>query len=165
MTTLANGQIIPAAPPMYTPATQQLEGSPLEAASKVTLDANAKLASAARAMGAGQKGSSRKKRGGAENLNANIPKIPEAGTIPGVSFATNHVAMVDLKNQLSANASGDKLYGQQPYDPTGGRRTKRKRKAKNGRRNKRTHRGRSRKSINHSGGRSRTIKRKMAKHK
>jgi hypothetical protein len=150
---------------MYTPPTQRLEGSPLEAASKVTLDANAKLAAAARAMGAGQKGSSRKKRGGAESLNASIPKIPEAGTIPGVSFANNHVAMVDLKNQLAANATGDKLYDQQPYTPAGGRRTKRKSKAKNGRRSKRTHRGRSRKSSHHSSGRGRTLKRKMAKHK
>jgi len=169
MTTLASGQIIPQAPGLHTPPVQDLQGSPLEAASKNTLDANAKLAETAKAMGAGQKGSGRRKmRGGADNLNAHIPSVPEAGTIRGVSHAQNHLTNVNNLNQIRADASGDKLMNVQPYDPTptkGGRRTKRHRKAKNGRRNNRTHRRGNRKSTSRGGGSRRSVLRRLAKSK
>ena len=156
MTTLASGQVMPSAPPLHTPPVQDLQGSALEAASKNTMDANAKLAETAKAMGAGQKGSGRRrkhKKGGAENLNAHPPNLPEAGTIRGVSAMNNHLANVNNLNQIRADASGDKFLHAQPYDPTptkGGRRTKRHRKAKNGRSHKRTHRRRNRKSTHRS---------------
>ena len=165
MATLATGQIMPSAPALHTPPIQDLEGSALEAASKNTLASNAKLAETAKALGAGQKGSSRRKmRGGADSLNAHIPSIPEAGTIRGVSHAQNHLANVNNLNQLRASAMYDKLGNSQPYT-VGGRRTKRHRKAKNGRRNNRTHRRGNRKSTSRGGGSRRSVLRRMAKSK
>ena len=171
MTTLPSGQILPQAPQLHIPSVQRLQGSPLEAASARTLESNARLAETAKSMGAGQKGSSRrrKKRGGAApiNMNAQIPSLPEAGTIPGVSHAQNHLRNIDNLNQLRADASGDKLMNAQPYDPhvKGGRRTKRHRKAKNGRSSNRTHRRGHRRST-HRGGRSRrSVLKSMAKSK
>jgi hypothetical protein len=163
MTTLPSGQIIPQAPALHTPPVQDLEGSALEAASAKTLSSNAKLAETAKAMGAGQKGSGRRRkyrRGGAENLNAHPPNLPEAGTIRGVSAMNNHLANVNNLNQIRADASGDKFLHAQPYDPTptkGGRRTKRHRKAKNGRSHKRTYRRRNRKSTHRSRRRSSSV--------
>ncbi len=171
MTTLPSGQIIPQAPALHTPPVQDLEGSALEAASAKTLASNAKLAETAKAMGAGQKGSGRRRkhrRGGAENLNAHPPNLPEAGTIRGVSAMNNHLANVNNLNQIRADASGDKFLHAQPYDPTptkGGRRTKRHRKAKNGRSHKRTHRRGNRKSTHRSRRRSSTVLGSMAKSK
>jgi len=166
MTTLASGQIMPSAPPLHTPPLQDLQGSALEAASKNTLDANAKLAETAKAMGAGQKGSSRRRRmrGGADNLNAHIPSIPEAGTIRGVSHTQNHLTNVDNLNSIRAGAMYDKLGNSQPYT-VGGRRTKRHRKAKNGRRNNRTHRRGNGKSTSRGGRSRRSVLRRMAKSK
>lgn len=163
MTTLASGQIIPSAPPLHTPPVQDLQGSALEAASKNTIDSNAKLAETAKAMGAGQKGSSRRKRGGGV-LDAHIPSIPEAGTIRGVSHTQNHLTNVDNLNSVRAGAMYDKLANSQPYT-VGGRRTKRHRKAKNGRRNNRTHRRRNSKSTSRGGRSRRTVLRRMAKSK
>jgi len=163
MTTLPSGQIIPQAPALHTPPVQDLEGSALEAASAKTLSSNAKLAETAKAMGAGQKGSGRhrkNRRGGAENLNAHPPNLPEAGTIRGVSAMNNHLANVNNLNQIRADASGDKFLHAQPYDPSptkGGRRTKRHRKAKNGRSHKRTYRRRNRKSTHRSRRRSSSV--------
>jgi hypothetical protein len=163
MTTLPSGQIIPQAPALHTPPVQDLEGSALEAASAKTLSSNAKLAETAKAMGAGQKGSGRRRkyrRGGAENLNAHPPNLPEAGTIRGVSAMNNHLANVNNLNQIRADASGDKFLHAQPYDPTptkGGRRTQRHRKAKNGRSHKRTYRRRNRKSTHRSRRRSSSV--------
>jgi hypothetical protein len=169
MTTLASGQIIPAAPALHTPPIQDLQGSPLEAASNVTIESNAKLAETAKAMGAGQKGSGRRRKmRGGDNLNAHIPSVPEAGTIRGVSHAQNHLTNVNNLNQIRADASGDKLMNAQPYDPTptkGGRRTKRHRKAKNGRRNNRTHRRGNRKSTSRGGRSRRSVLRRLAKSK
>lgn len=156
----SNGQIFMQAPALHTPPVQDLEGSALEAASTKTLASNAALAATAKAMGAGQKGSGRKRtqkslkgkkklRGGAENLNAHEINLPEAGTIRGVSAMQNHLTNVNNLNQIRADASYDKLLNSQPYDPTpakGGKRTKRTRQ-KHGRRNNRTHRGRNRKSF------------------
>ena len=148
MVTTTNGQVLLPAPAMHIPGVQDIEGSALEAASAKTLASNAALAETAKHMGAGQKGGKRRKmRGGAQNLNAHLPILPEAGTVKGVSAANNHLANVDNINQIRAGAMYDKLGSAQPYDPmVGGRRTKRKRKAKNGRSNKRTNRRRNRKS-------------------
>lgn len=157
MTTLPSGQIMPAEPGFKGPNIQRVEGSPLEAASKITLDSNAKLAETAKAMGAGQKGAARRRRktkkrrgGAAPNLNAQVPSLPEAGTISGVSHADVHVAAINNLNQIRYDKSGDALANAQPYDPhkVGGKRTK------HGRRNNRTHRRRNRRST-HSRRRSR----------
>jgi len=172
MTTLPSGQIIPAQPALRLPPVQHLQGSALEAASTKTLASNAALAETAAKLGAGQKGSGRKnkkfKKGGAQNLHATIPTLPEAGTIPGVSHAGNHLRNVDNLNQLVADRTGDALMNAQPYDPTptkGGRRTKRHRKAKNGRSNKRTHRRGNRKSSAHRRRSRGSLLRSMAKSK
>jgi hypothetical protein len=156
----SNGQIIQQAPALYAPPVQDLQGSALEAASTKTIASNAALAATAKAMGAGQKGSSRKrsrnhrvKKGGASTLQANAVNIPEAGTIRGVSAMKNHLMNVDNLNQIRADAAYDKLGNSQPYDPTpakGGRRTKRKHTQRHGRRDNRTNRRRYRKSFTHS---------------
>lgn len=169
--TLANGQIIPAPAPLHTPPVQDLEGSALEAASKKTLESNAKLAETAKSMGAGQKGAGRRrktaKRGGAENLNAKIPSLPEAGTIRGVSHAQNHLDNVNNLNQIRMDAIGDKLMNAQPYDPnpvSGGSRTKRHRKAKkDGRGHKRTHRRRGGRVTHRSRRSRRSVLKSVAK--
>lgn len=164
MTTLPSGQIVPHAPAMKFPGVQRIEGSALEAASSKTISANAKLAETARSMGAGQKGG---KRGGAENLNAHIPSIPEAGTISGVSHSAVHLKNADNLNQLIADRTGDALKNAPAFDPTptkGGRRTKRHRKV-NGRSNKRTHRRRNRKPAHRSGRRRSSLLKSMAKRK
>ena len=149
MVTTTNGQVLLPAPAMHIPGVQDIEGSALEAASAKTLASNAKLAETAKHMGSGQKGGKRRKqRGGAAvNLNAHLPILPEGGTIKGVSAANNHLANVNNLNAIRTGAMFDKLGSAKPYDPmAGGRRTKRKRKAKNGRSNKRTHRRGNRKS-------------------
>jgi hypothetical protein len=162
MPTQASGQIIPEAPALQVPGRQDIQGSALQAAAAKTQAANAQLAAASKAMGAGQKG------GAAPlNLNASIPKIPEGGTIKGVSHADIHLKNVDNLNQLRANAIGDKLGNAQPFDPTptkGGRRTKRSRKV-NGRSSKRTHRRRNRKSSSRGGRRRSSLLRHVAKRK
>ena len=136
-------------PAMYIPGTQEIEGGPLEAASAKTITGNARLAETARNMGAGQKGSGRRKmRGGATpNLNAHPPNLPEANTIKGVSAANNHLTNVNNLNQLKTGAMYDKQMNAAPYDPQGGgRRTKKHRKARNGSSHNRRHRRRSAKS-------------------
>jgi hypothetical protein len=160
MTTLPSGQIVPHAPAMKFPGVQDIQGSTLEAASSKTISANTRLAETAKAMGAGQ-------RGGAENLNAHIASIPEAGTIRGVSYAGVHLKNADNLNQLLADKTGDALKNAQPFDPMptrGGRRTKRHRKV-NGRSNKRTHRRRNRKSTHRGGRRRSAVLKSMAKRK
>jgi hypothetical protein len=111
-------------------------------------------------MGAGQKG-------GAENLNAHIPSIPEAGTIRGVSHDEVHLKNANNYNQLIADRTGDALKNSPAFDPTptkGGRRTKRHRKV-NGRSNKRTHRRRNRKPSHRGGRRRSSLLKSVAKRK
>jgi hypothetical protein len=170
MPTLPSGQIIPQEMKFQPPQVQSISGSTLEAASNSTIESNARLAETAKAMGAGQRGARRKKikRGGADNLNVHPPIIPEAGTIKGVSALGVHMQNINNQRQISTDAVGDKLMNAQPYDPTptnGGRRTKRNRKAKNGRRNNRTYRRGHRKSSSRSRRSSRSIHRHMAKNK
>lgn len=151
MGVLANGQKIPDAPPLYNPPTQQINGSALEAAAQKTLASQAASAEAAQKLGAGQKGAGRRnrkskkvKRGGAQTMNASIPNLPTANSIPGVSHEQNHLDAVNNLNQLKADGMFDSTLNAQPVN-VGGRR-KRSRKAKNGRRHNRTHRRRDHKS-------------------
>ncbi len=157
--TAPNGQIIATGgPPLVNGYTQRIEGSPLDAAAAKTLAAQASQVATSRSLGAGQKGSSRRRRrhrGGALNLNASIPSIPEAGTIKGVSHETNHLNAVNNLNQLRADKIYDGLINAPPIRLTGGTK-KRSRKTKHGRRRNRTHRGKRNK---HSSHRRRTHKR------
>jgi hypothetical protein len=121
-----------------------VEGGIMNAASNKTVASLADSANIAKAMGAGQKGSSRRRRkhrGGSQNLNANVPPIPTAGSIPGVSFAGTHVDAVNNLNAMRAAGAYDKLINAPPQVKGGTRKRRNKsKKRKNGRRSKRTHR-------------------------
>lgn len=147
-TVTSNGQIIVnSGPPLHTGFTQNITGTPIDAAATKTLAAQAQQVATAKAMGAGQKGSSRrhKKRRmrGGVNLNASIPSLPEAGTITGVSHAQNHLDAVNNLNQIRHDKVYDGLHNATPRT-MGGKRSRKVKK--NGRSNKRTHRGKYRKS-------------------
>jgi hypothetical protein len=117
-TTGPNGQIIAAAgPPLHTPAAQTITGGPINAAAAKTMAAQAQQVEAAKALGAGQKGSSRRRRrhrGGASNLNASIPFMPTANSIPGVSAENNHLNSVNNLNQIRADKVYDALQNAPP---------------------------------------------------
>lgn len=161
-----NGQItFTQTPPMVTPPAQNMTGSPIDAAAAKTLNGQAMQIAAAKSLGAGQKGAGRrhKKRGGA-NLNASIPSMPSANSMPGTSYATNHVNAINNLNALKAAGAYDALQNAPPMQiKAGGFRlsdaeslypgsgthsyTKRSRRTKkNGSRHKRTHRRISHKS-------------------
>ena len=144
-TVTSNGQIIVnSGPPLHTGFTQQITGTPIDAAANKTLAAHAQQVATAKAMGAGQKGASRRRkrmRGGV-NLNASIPSVPEAGTIPGVSHAQNHLDAVNNLNQIRADKVYDGLHNATPRT-VGGKRSRKVKK--NGRSHKRTHRRKHRK--------------------
>lgn len=123
-------------------------GGPINAASQNTINSINQHAAAAKALGAGQKGSSRKRRGrkhrggAAQNLNANIPDLPTANSIPGVSHAKTHVDSVNNLNAARYAGMYDSLINAAPIQLKGAarkRRGKSKRKT-HGRRSKRTHR-------------------------
>ena len=139
---LPNGQIIPPEVKMVTAPAQTVEGGVLEAAANKTMTSQAHQIEVASKMGAGQKGSGRRrvKRGGGINLNAPSSLLPSAGSIPGVEPTNSHIEAIDNLNAIRAAATGDKLANAAPYYPakTGGKRTKRK--VKHGRRHHRTHR-------------------------
>jgi len=146
-TTDQSGRIIATAgPKIYTPPTQSIKGSAIDAASSKTLADQTTSAAASRTLGVGQKGARRtrkRRRGGAANLNAQIPSLPEAGTIKGVSHETNHLNAVNTLNQLKA----DSVYDSQinaPAMQVAGRKRKTRRKS-NGGRHHRTHRRKHRK--------------------
>jgi hypothetical protein len=163
-----NGQIIVnSGPPLHTGFIQHIQGSPLEAAAGKTLAAQQAQISAAKSLGAGQKGASRrhrkKRQRGGVNLTANIPSIPEAGTIPGISHAQNHVNGINNLNQIRHDQVYDGLTKATPIKMGGFRfrdaeemypgsgthedtKHRRKTKKKHGSRHKRTHRRVSRKS-------------------
>jgi len=161
-----NGQIIiNSGPPLHTGFVQNIQGGPIDAAAAKTLAAQQNQVAAAKALGAGQKGSSRRRRRqrGGVNLNANIPSIPEAGTIPGVSHAQNHINAINNLNQIRASGVYDGLINATPIKMGGFRirdaeelypgsgthedtKHRRRTKKKHGSRNKRTHRRFSRKS-------------------
>jgi len=148
-TTDAAGRLVASAgPKMYIPPTQSISGSAIDAASSKTLADQATAAQAAKTLGVGQKGASRRRRrrGGAVNLNAQVPILPEAGTIKGVSHETNHLNAVNTLNQLKADAVYDSAINAPPMK-LGGRKTKRK---SNGRRKHRTNRRKHSKSAHRS---------------
>ncbi len=174
----SNGQIIiNSGPPLHTGFVQHMQGGPIDAAAAKTLAAQANQVAAAKALGAGQKGSSRRRRRqrGGVNLNANIPSIPEAGTIPGVSHAQNHLNAVNNLNQIRADQVYDGLIKATPIKMGGFRlrdaegiypgsgtqvdtKRSRKTKKKNGSRNKRVNRRVSHKSTSRRSRRRRTHK-------
>lgn len=139
-TVTSSGQIIVnQGPPLHTGFTQNISGTPIDAAANKTLAAHAQQVATAKAMGAGQKGSSRKRRRmrGGVNLNASIPSLPEAGTISGVSHVQNNLDAVNNLNQIRHDKVYDGLHNATPKTVGG----KRSRKAKkHGRSNKRTNR-------------------------
>ena len=162
MKVLPNGQIIPDPPALVLPTAQKLQGSPIDAAASKTVAASQQQAAAARSLGVGQKGSGRRKRGGAVNMNARLPSVPEGGTIPGVSFTQNHLDGADHLNQIKADKGGDALINANPIQ-LGGRLVKRgdgfyvltsdtKRKPRtkrHGRRSNRTHRRKHNRTPHH----------------
>ena len=117
-TTGPSGQIIAASgPPLHIPSAQSISGGPINAAANKTMAAQAQQVAAAKALGAGQKGSSRRRRrhrGGATNLNASIPFMPTANSIPGVSAANNHLNSVNNLNQIRADKVYDALQNAPP---------------------------------------------------
>lgn len=139
-----NGQIIiNQGPPLHTGFTQNITGTPIDAAANRTLAAQAQQVAAAKSLGAGQKGSSRRKRTrrnrmrGGVDLTAKIPSLPSANSIPGVSNENNHMNAVNNLNQIRADKVYDGLHSATPRTVGG----KRSRKAKkHGRSHKRTHR-------------------------
>lgn len=143
MPTLANGQIIVAPPKLYEgPSPAKLPGnSMLDAAAKQTLEAQQDAAQAYAKMGAGQKG------GGPY---AYVPKIPEGGTIPGVSHEKAYVDAIDIYNQAKANASYDRLIHAQPIQVKAGGKRRLRTKKKHGSRRNRTHRRKHRRGSRRS---------------
>lgn len=162
MGTLPSGQIIATAPAVYIPGHQNVTGSFIGAATDATMKSNATNIAAMQNLGAGQKGSSRRKLRGGANMNVAASFIPTANSIPGVSHETVHIKGVDALNQLRASAAYDKLANAQPYQLGGFRLddaeelypgsgtqvdTKRRRKTKkHGRRSNRSRMGKRRKS-------------------
>jgi pyruvate/2-oxoglutarate dehydrogenase complex dihydrolipoamide acyltransferase (E2) component len=143
----ADGRIIiNEGPAMYLPQAQRgVPGGIVNAASARTIESINQHAAAARALGAGQKGSSRRRRrhrgGAAQNLNAQASSIPTAGSIPGVNPTDNHIKAVNTLNAIRYAGSYDKLINAPPIQLKGGtKKRKSKSKRKNGRRSKRTHR-------------------------
>jgi hypothetical protein len=114
MVTLTSGQIIPSVPAIYIPTHQNVTGSFIGAATNSTMKSNATNVAAMKSLGAGQKGSSRRRRGGA-SMNVPSSKIPTANSIPGVSHEAVHIKGVDVLNQLRASSAGDTLINAQPY--------------------------------------------------
>lgn len=173
-----NGQIIiNSGPPLHTGFIQHIQGGPIDAAAAKTLATQQSQVNAAKALGAGQKGSSRKRRRmrGGVNLNANIPSIPEANTIPGVSHTQNHLNAVNNLNQLRHDQVYDGLNNATPIKMGGFRmrdaegiypgsgtqvdtKRSRKTKKKHGSRHKRINRRISRKSTSHRSRRRRSHK-------
>jgi hypothetical protein len=166
MPTLASGQVIATEPTLYIPGSQKVTGSFIGAATDATMKAQTTNVAAMQNLGAGQKGSSRRRtkrkvRGGA-NLNVPASFVPTANSIPGVSHEAVHIKNVDNLNQLRASASYDSLANAQPYQLGGFRLddaeelypgsgtqvdTKRRRKTKkHGRRTNRSRMGKRRKS-------------------
>lgn len=133
-TTASNGQIVlTSGAPLVIPQTQNVQGGLIEAASAKTLASQAAAATHYQNMGAGQKGSGRRKtrkgkgkrkgkkskknrriRGGAQSLNMVPLGLPTANSVPGVNADDVFKAGVDLKNQIAADKSYDHLRGATP---------------------------------------------------
>ena len=168
MATLPNGQIYPGQPALHPGFTQNVEGGILKAATNHTLSQQATNAAAVAGLGAGQKGSGRRRtkrrklRGGAASLNVSPLSIPTAGTISGVHPENNQIAGVNALNHIKMGAMYDHLGSSKPYlvggfrlrgpddeELAGGRKRRRKTK-KHGRSLKRSNRRKHRKSHSRS---------------
>jgi len=149
-------------------ALPKITGSIAQVAAAKTAGDSAQAAAAYKELGAGQKGSSRTRKGRGRRLRGGaVPTVqpsnlPSANSIPGVSATGVSKGLTDLKAQIQASGSYDKLGDAQPIKMGGRRRggfvlrgaeelypgsgtqedTKRKRKTKkkHGRRHNRTHR-------------------------
>jgi hypothetical protein len=167
-TTTGTGQIVMKptdVTPVKPPPLPQISGSIAQAAAAKTAGDQAAHAAAFEALGAGQKGSARRRtrrkvRGGATVQPVNIPT---AGSISGQNPTSVSKSMVETLAQLKASGSYDKLTNAQPMQVKGGFRLrgaedlypgsgtqsetkgKSKTKKKHGRRHRRTHRGKRRK--------------------
>ena len=131
------------------PGLAKLPGnSMLDAAVKQTLESQHDAAQAFEKMGAGQKG------GGPY---AYVPKIPEGGTVPGVSHEKAYVGALDIYNQAKANAAYDKLIHAPPMQVKAGGKRKVRTKKKHGRSRNRTHRRKHRRHSRRSRRRSRAV--------
>lgn len=153
--TTSSGQILYTEPPkMYIPSAQKVEGGILNASANKTVMSQLKAGEIAKSLGAGQKGSSRRRRRKGGNLNVAPVNIPTANSITGVSATNVHIKGVDLLNQVRADKMYDGLVNATPRQVAGFRfrdegevyGSSRRRKAKNGRHSKRTHRRKHRKS-------------------
>ena len=112
------GKIIITAPPPNHPGfMQNITGGLIDAASAKTSASIAEQASHAKAFGVTMRGSGRKRRftmkaGGAD---ANVPMMPEAHSIPGISAANVHMNAMNTLNQLKADGAYDTLLNATPY--------------------------------------------------
>jgi len=148
MPTLASGQYIAGPVSLYTPPDQHIEGGPLAAAARTTIEGQQQESLTAHELGAGQSGGKHKKKkkqkGG---LNAYVPQLPEAHTIDGISHENVAIDAVDILNKLNADAAYDTARTLPAYEAkSGGKRTRRK---LNGRHHRRTRRRRNHKSSSH----------------
>ena len=139
----SNGQVVVTGlGPQSVGTPQNIQGGLINyAAAKTAGSIRAQAAHAVKA-GVTMRGSGRR-RGGAI---MHSPVVPEGGTIPGVSFAGNHQALLNNLNQMKADASYDKLAGTQPYKVSGGKR----RRKTNGRSKHRNILRKFRKRSNHT---------------
>ena len=111
-----SGKIIVTAPPPNHPGfMQNITGGLIDAASAKTTSSIAAQAAHAKGFGVTMRGSGRRrrtvKRGGAD---ANIPMLPEAHSIPGVSHASVHMNTMNTLNQLKADSAYDSLLNATP---------------------------------------------------
>lgn len=147
MSVAPNGQIIHAAPALHKDPIQSLPGgSALEAAAAKTVASQQQQAAAAKSLGAGQRGSGRRRKYRGGNQNAVIPELPQGGTLKGITHEQNHLDAVNTLNQLRADKVGDADINAQPIKIGG---TKRRRRT-NGRRRNRSYRRNNRRSTRHS---------------
>ena len=159
------GKIIITAPPPNHPGfVQNITGGLIDAASAKTSASIAEQASHAKAFGVNMRGSGRRRfmmKGGQQD--ANIPMLPEAHSIPGVSHTSVHMNAMNTLNQLKADGAYDNLLNATPakvggfrfrgeeQEKMGGRKRSRKvkkhgrpSKRRSGRRNSRRHAHRTR---------------------
>jgi hypothetical protein len=169
-----SGKITITAPPPNHPGfMQNITGGLIDAAAAKTSASIAEQASHAKAFGVTMRGSGRSKRrfsmkgGGAD---ANMPILPEAHSIPGVSHTSVHMNAMNTLNQLKADGVYDNLANATPYkvggfrfrgdEQVGTSRQKRTHKGKkHGRPSKRrTYRRNSRRNAHRTRGRNRSHK-------
>jgi len=163
----ASGKLIASTVPKPAPPpTQKINGSIAQAAAQKTTQDAANHAAAFKALGAGQKGASRRRRhtGGALQ-NVTPSNLPTANSVPGANPTDVMKKLVDVQTQLKASGTYDKLinappakvgglriYGAEDLYPGSGTQAdtkdRRKTKKKHGRRHKRTNRRKRSKSRN-----------------